>query len=82
MRVICIDKPTEYYGERPYWYSPEVGDIVEVIEVKQYYGQAYYDLAGYPEFLYDARSFATLPEPDADETKEVENEAIVNLQPA
>jgi hypothetical protein len=82
MKVICIEKCTEYVGKMPYWYSPEVGDELTVLSVEEHYGRTFYDLDGYPEFLYDSKFFATLPEPDADNMKEEEQQAIVNLQHA
>lgn len=77
-KVICIEKCTEYFGKLPYWYSPEVGDILDVIKVENHYGRIFYDLDGYPEFLYDSKFFATLP----DQPAEVIEEQSVNLQPA
>jgi hypothetical protein len=65
LRVICIKKCNEYYGELSYWYSPEVGDELVVINSEKRYGRLFYDLEGYPEFLYDSKYFATLPDADA-----------------
>jgi hypothetical protein len=77
---MSIEKCIHYSGDKPYWYSPEVGDKLHVIEAKVMYGLLFYDLEGYSEFLYDARYFATLPDDTADDMQEEEKEAIVNLE--
>lgn len=77
-KVICIVKPVRYGGLKPYWYSPDVGDILEVISVKCFFGDLYYELAGYSEFLYDADCFAEIQ----DQPAEITEKEIVNLQPA
>jgi hypothetical protein len=71
-KVICIEKCVQYSGDKPYWYSPEVGAVLEVVKAKTVYGRVFYDLDGYSEFLYDARFFATLPDESADEMAEEE----------
>jgi hypothetical protein len=79
-KVMCIKKCNEYDGKLPYWYSPEVGEITEVINSKEYFGRQFYDLDGYPEFWFLAECFATLPDSTADEMQEQSREAIVNIE--
>lgn len=80
MKVVCVEKCTEYLGKMPYWYSPEVGDEITVLDIEEHCGRTFYDLEGYPEFLYDSKFFAILPSPSADDMAEAEKEAIVNLE--
>lgn len=80
MKVVCVEKCTEYVGKMPYWYNPEVGDELTVLDIEEPLGRTFYDLDGYPEFLYDSKFFAILPDTSADDMQEAEHEAIVNLE--
>lgn len=72
MRVRCKEKCIEYIGQLPYWYSPEVGDEIDVIDAVLQFGKLWYDLAGYDEFLYDARNFEVIREQPAMVSTELE----------
>lgn len=62
---------------------PVFNNDYTVMETLNVYGKDYHVLAECgSEFLYEAAFFAILPEPDADEMKEEEFEAIVNLETA
>jgi hypothetical protein len=72
MRVRCKEKCKEYSGELPYWYSPDVGDEIDVVDAVVQHGKLWYDLAGYEEFLYDAEKFEVIRNEPAEVIEETE----------
>lgn len=74
MRVKCIKKCTQYSGKKPYWYSPDVGEILDVIETIIKCGRLLYDLSGYSEFFYDASCFEVIRDEPAEVIEEQEPE--------
>lgn len=79
MRVRCKEKCKDYSGKHPYWYSPDVDEVLEVKDVLIALGKKWYDLEGYPEFLYDAKNFEVVRD---DTPAEVIEEEETELQTA
>lgn len=76
MKVRCKIKCTEYSGTNPYWYSPDVDDVIEVVDVVMQLGKKWYDLLGYSEFLYDADCFEVVRDTPAEVIEEQETELV------
>jgi hypothetical protein len=86
MRVMCVSHTMFDIDDLPYGPTdPQIGEICEVIGECPGYNDGdvetpCYELAGYGEWVYDQRDFATLPDNTADEMQEEEREAILNLE--
>jgi hypothetical protein len=86
MLVICVSHKMFDIGDLPYGPTdPQIGDTCEVIGECIGYNDSNietpcYELAGYDEWVYDCRDFATLPDTTADEMQEETKEAIVNIE--
>lgn len=79
-KVICVDtcrNPPPFMAP----YNVEIGDEYTITgEFKRNDG-VYYELAERPSFCeYNSELFATLPDKSADEMREEEREAIINLE--
>lgn len=72
MKVRCKTKCVEYSGINTYWYSPDVDEVIEVKAVLFEFGKKWYDLEGYPEFLYDAKNFEVIKDTPAEVIEETE----------
>ena len=75
MRVRCIDKCDHYIGDKPFWASPEVGEVSTVNGEEDWRGIKLLHLDEYPGFAFDARCFAILP--DAEPKTLTEEETLL-----
>lgn len=72
MKVRCKTKCTGYSGTNPYWYSPDVDDVLEVSDVLFELGKKWYEFVSYPEFIYDADCFEVIKYTPAEVIEETE----------
>lgn len=72
MKVRCKTKCADYSGKKPYWYSPDVDEVLEVKDVVFEFGKKWYDLDGYSEFLYDVKNFEVVKDTPAEVIEENE----------
>ena len=77
-RVICISNNWDPAPEAAHEPRPDIGDIDTVVKDFMFCGGLYYELERFPEVYYGAKMFAILP----DQSAEVVEEELVNLQPA
>lgn len=80
-KVICIDQLYNHPDNKRDIPMPEVGSEYIAFDEREYKGMRLYKLVGFPNDCgYIQKAFATLPDSSADDMKEVQQEAIVNLE--